>query len=219
MNPPDITQVSLTAFLLTFLGGVITGFNSCCYTMLPAIMGYLCGYCQPSTKRCAWFSFLFAAGLATATALLGLMVVLVGGYFGGIHPVISYALASVPVVMGLHLLGVINIKLSGLQKWKPISSGGLGAFLTGLIFSLVILPCATPVLASILSYAAGRGSVLYGTSLLLTYGTGIGVPLVIVGTSIGLVSSLKGMAKWWSLMNRISGVILIGLGFYLLWKA
>lgn len=220
MNLPDIAQIStLTALLLTFVGGVITGFNPCCYTMLPAIMGYLCGYCQPSTKRCAWLSALFAAGLATATAFLGLIVVLVGGFFGGIHPLVKIALALVPVVMGLHLLGVINIKLTGLQRWKPVSSGALGAYLTGLIFSLVILPCATPVLASILSYAAGRGSLLYGSSLLLTYGAGIGVPLVLFGTSIGLVSSLRGMSKWWSLMNRISGVILIVLGLYLLWKA
>jgi cytochrome c-type biogenesis protein len=220
MNPSDIAHLStVAALLLTFVGGVVTGFNPCCYTMLPAIMGYLCGYCQPSTKRCAWLSTLFAAGLATATALLGLIVVLVGGYFGGIHPAVKVALALVPVVMGLQLLGVINIKLTGLQRWKPVSSGALGAYLTGLIFSLVILPCATPVLASILSYAAGRGSVLYGSSLLLIYGAGIGAPLVIFGTSIGLVSSLRSVSRWWSVVNRVSGVILIGLGFYLLWRA
>ena len=111
MNP-DLEQISLAAYLLTFIGGVVTGFNPCCYTMLPAIMGYLCGYCVPSAKRCAWISFLFALGLATATALLGLTVVLVGGFFGGIHPLVKVALALVPIAMGLHLLGVVNIKLN-----------------------------------------------------------------------------------------------------------
>lgn len=218
MNP-DLEQISLAAYLLTFIGGIVTGFNPCCFTMLPAIMGYLCGYCVPSTKRCAWISFLFALGLATATALLGLTVVLLGGFFGGIHPLVKFALALVPVVMGLHLLGVINIKLNGLQNWKPISSGALGAYMTGLIFSLIILPCATPFLASILSYATGSGGAFFGASLLFTYGAGIGVPIILFGTSIGLVSSLRSVSRWWSTVNRLSGVILIGLGLYLLWKA
>lgn len=218
MNAPDIEQVSLAVFALTFVGGVVTGLNPCCYTMIPAIVGYLGGYCEPSFKRCAWFSGWFALGLAAATALLGLVVVLVGGIFGTIHPLARYALALIPIVMGLHLLGIINIKAPGLQNWRPVRAGTLGAFLTGLLFSLVILPCATPVLASILSYAAGRGNALYSSGLLFTYGMGIGAPLFVFGSSIGLVSSFRSVARWWSMVNRLSGVLLIGLGFYLLWK-
>jgi cytochrome c biogenesis protein CcdA len=150
--------------------------------------------------------------------LLGLVVVLVGGIFGSIHPLARYALALIPIAMGLRLLGIINIKATGLQKWRPVRAGALGAFLTGLLFSLVILPCATPVLASTLSYAAGRGNAFYGSILLFTYGAGIGTPLFVIGSSIGLVSSLRPVTRWWSIINRISGVILIGLGFYLLWK-
>lgn len=218
MNPPDFDQISLTAFLLTFIGGVVTGLNPCCYTMIPAIVGYLGGYGAPSFKRCAWFSGWFALGLATATAFLGLVVVLIGGIFGVIHPLVRYGLALIPIAMGLHLLGIINIKAAGLQKWRPVRAGTLGAFLTGLLFSLVILPCATPILASLLSYAAGRGNALYGSSLLFTYGVGIGAPLFVLGSSIGLVSSLRPVAHRWSVINRLSGAILIGLGFYLLWK-
>lgn len=219
MNPPSVEDISLTALVLTFVGGIVTGFNPCCYVMVPAVVGYLGGYCEPSLKRCAWLSSWFAVGLATATALLGLVVVLVGGIFGGVHPAVRYILALVPIAMGLHLLGVITIKVPTIGNWRPIRTGTLGAFLTGLVFSLAILPCATPILASILSYAAGHGRVLYGSVLLLSYGAGIGVPLVVVGTSIGLISSLRPFVRWWSLVQRISGVILIGLGFYLLWQA
>ena len=218
MNLPDLEQISLMAFLLTFVGGVVTGLNPCCYTMIPALIGYLGGYCEPTFQRCAWLSGWFVLGLAVATALLGLVVVLVGGIFGMVHPLVRYALALVPIAMGLHLLGVIHLKTPGLSAWRPLRAGALGAFLTGLLFSLVILPCATPILASILSYATGKGSALYGTSLLFTYGAGIGVPLFVFGSSIGLVSSFRPVARWWSVINRLSGAILIGLGFYLLWR-
>lgn len=187
--------------------------------MVPALIGYLCGYCKPSIKQCAWLSGWFAFGLATATATMGLMVVLVGGIFGSMHQIVRYILALIPIAMGLHLLGIFNIKAPGISNWRPIRTGTLGAFLTGLLFSLVILPCATPVLASILSYAASYNHVLYGSGLLFIYGAGIGVPLILVGTSIGLISSLTSLARWWSVVNYISGAILIGLGFYLLWRA
>lgn len=219
MNPPNVEDISLTAFLLTFVGGIVTGFNPCCYTMIPAVVGYLSGYGEPSVKRCAWLSGWFAVGLATATAILGLVVVLAGGIFGSVHPALRYVLAMIPIAMGLHLLGVIKINVPAINKWRPIRNGTLGAFLTGLVFSLAILPCATPILASILSYAVGHGRGLYGSGLLFTYGAGIGVPLILVGTSIGLISSLRPLARWWSVVNRISGIVLIGLGFYLLWQA
>ncbi len=121
--------------------------------------------------------------------------------------------------MGLDLLGVIKIKVPAINRWRPMRTGTLGAFLTGLVFSLAILPCATPILASILSYAAGHGRALYGSGLLFVYGAGIGVPLILFGTSTGLMSSLRPLARWWEVVHRISGIILIGLGFYLLWQA
>lgn len=36
---PDLEQISLAAFLLTFIAGIVTGFNPCCYAMLSAVMG------------------------------------------------------------------------------------------------------------------------------------------------------------------------------------
>lgn len=219
MIASDLEQFSLTAFLLTFVGGIVTGSNPCCFMLFPAVCGYLCGYSVPSFKRCLLLSSLFALGVATATAFVGLIATLIGGFFGDLPRPVHYLLPFIPIVMGLNLLGVFKFKLPGLTNWKPVRTGAVGAYLTGLIFSLVILPCATPILASVLSVAATDGRALYGTALLLTYGLGIGVPLVIVGTSIGLVSRLKKIERVWPKINKISGIVLIGLGLYLLWLA
>ncbi len=219
MTASDLEQFSLTALLLTFVGGIVTGSNPCCFMLFPAVCGYLCGYSVPSFKRCLLLSSLFALGVATATAFVGLIATVLGGFFGDLPTPFRYVLPLVPIVMGLNLLGVFNFKLPGLTDWKPIRTGAVGAYLTGLLFSLVILPCATPILASVLSVAATNGHLLYGTTLLFVYGLGIGVPLVIVGTSIGLVSRFKTIERHWPLVNKISGVILIILGLYLFWLA
>ena len=36
-------EISVTAVLLSFTGGLITGFNPCCYTAIPGTVGYLGG--------------------------------------------------------------------------------------------------------------------------------------------------------------------------------
>ena len=219
MIAPDFEHISLTLFLLTFIAGVVTGFNPCCYMLYPAVCGYLCGYSVPSFARCLLLSSLFALGVAIATALLGLIAVIIGGIFGGLPTPVHYVLAFVPIMMGLHLLGVFNLALPGLTNWKPVRTGASGALLAGLLFSFVILPCATPILASVLAVTASRGGLLSGTGLLFVYGAGIGVPLVLIGTSIGLMPRFRSVEHWWTVINKISGVILILLGLYLLWLA
>lgn len=52
------------------------------------------------------------------------------------------------------------------------------------------------------------------TSLLPALLASMGVALLF-GTSIGLVSRLRPIHRW-SVLNRASGVILVGFGFYLL---
>ena len=53
---------------------------------------------------------------------MGLIVVLAGGIFGVMPAILKYTLALIPVVMGLHLVGLIKLKLPGLPDWKPIDA-------------------------------------------------------------------------------------------------
>lgn len=130
-----------------------------------------------------------------------------------------YALALVPVAVGLHRPDVINIEAPGLRDWKPIRTGKLGSYLAGPLSSLVILPCATPVPAAILTYAAGRGGVLLGSGLLFTYGAGLGVTIVLFGTNVGLTTRVRAVTRRWELAHRAGGVTLVGPGFNLLRRA
>jgi cytochrome c biogenesis protein CcdA len=60
-----------------------------------------------------------------------------------------------------------------------------GAFGNGLLLSLIMGPCGTPVLASVLSYAAYKQNFIYGGLLLFLYGVGNGLLVVLVGTAAG----------------------------------
>ena len=90
----------------------------------------------------------------------------------------------------------------------------VAAFGSGLLLSLVVGACGTPVLAGILSLAAYKGSVLFGAALLFVYGLGNGLPLLLLGTGLG--AAVVRVQATHRAADRFAGLLLIGLGFYLL---
>jgi cytochrome c biogenesis protein CcdA len=120
-------------------------------------------------------------GVAVAMTMLGVVAALAGHIVGQLGSGVRYAVAAVPLVMGLHLLGWVRLPITS----RVIGNGSLGAFGAGVLLALALTPCGTPVLASVLSYVAYNGSIIFGATLLLLYGIGWGVPMVLIGTAAG----------------------------------
>ena len=127
----------------------------------------------------------------------------------------NFVIAVIPIFMGIYRLGWIKFSSFTSQPFQP---GFGGAFGTGLLLSLIIGPCGTPVLASVLSYAAYTQSFVYGGLLLFLYGLGTGLPLVLVGTAAGGLLKKFDCSRFGRLIDPILGSSLLLLGFYLLWR-
>ncbi len=208
----------LIAVPLALAGGVVAGLNPCCIPLYPAAAATCCaGRCDEAGSGVR-NSGAFVAGVATATALLGVAAALAGRALSGVGGWAPHVIALVPIAMGVHLLGWIRIPLPSFSSTAR-AGGALGAFATGLLLSLVIAPCATPVLASVLSFAAYKQSVAYGVVLLFAYGIGVGLPMLVLGTAAGGVARRLDGLGWREWVDRASGVALVVLGFYLLWVA
>jgi len=156
----------------------------------------------------------FVLGIAIAIAALGSIAAYVGR-IAEIGTPVKYVIAIIPILMGVYRLGWV--KLPAFSP-KPFQPGFGGAFGTGLLLSLVIGPCGTPVLASVLSYAAYKQSFMYGGLLLFLYGLGTGLPLVLVGTAAGGLLKRFNCSRYGRLIDPIIGSSLLLLGFYLLWR-
>ncbi len=208
----------LLAVPLALAGGVVAGLNPCCFPLYPAAAATCCaGRCdQPASGF--RHSGAFVVGVATATALLGVAAAMAGRALSGLGGWAPYMIAVVPIAMGLHLLGWVRIPLPSFSG--TVRTGGIvGAFATGLLLSLVIAPCGTPVLASVLSFAAYKQSVAYGAALLFSYGIGVGLPMVVLGTAASGLARRLDRLGWRLWVDRLSGAALVSLGFYLLWVA
>jgi cytochrome c-type biogenesis protein len=208
----------LVAVPLAFAGGMLAGLNPCCIPLYPAAAATCCAARGDGPNTALGRSTAFVAGVAVATAALGVLAALAGRALTGLGGWAPYLVALIPLVMGLHLLGWMRVPLptsSGTAKTR----GVIGSFASGLLLSLVLAPCGTPVLASVLSFAAYKQSVAYGGTLLFAYGLGVGLPMLILGTAASSLAQRLDRLGWRAWVDRIAGGALLALGFYLLWVA
>lgn len=214
----SLSAGSLIALPLTFLGGVVTGLNPCCVALYPVAAATCCATGRDRMRLAAGRAFAFVAGLALATTVLGVFAALAGSTITGLGGWARSVIALVPLAMGLHLVGWLRIPV---PAFAQLGTGrGLGgAFLAGLLLFLVLAPCGTPVLAGVLSYAAYEGNVPYGALLLFLFGLGAGAPVLLVGTAAGGVATRLDRAGWRAWVDQATGIVLLAVGFYLLWTA
>lgn len=217
--PGAVNNISFFTFVLVYLGGILTSFSPCILTMIPVIIGYIGGYHdEKNVSGVKGFSAstAFVLGMSVTFSMLGLVAVSLGKVFGQIGDTWYYVIAAVAIIMGLQLLGVINLRFPAFNM-IPLKRGGLiKTFLIGLMFGMVMSPCATPVLAVIIAYVASTGKIFYGAGLLFFYGLGHGLPLIIAGTFTASLKQMNRFQKYSRVITVISGLILIFLGFYFL---
>ncbi len=217
-----IAEVSLWAYVLTLLGGLVTSVGPCNIAMIPLVVAFVGGQRDISRGRSLALSSAFALGLAITLTVLGVIAALVGGMIGGNSHVWYYIVAAVCIFMGLQWLGVIAMPLpdaAARLRERVKQRGILGAWLLGLASGLVASGCATPALAAILTLVMAKGAVLYGASLLLVYGLGRGIPIVLFGTFAGLLKLIPQLTRWTSRLEQASGALMIIIGVYFLWIA
>lgn len=212
-----LSNGGFAALPLMLLGGFIAGLNPCCVALYPAAAVTCCGVRGQETKQAFSTALAFTVGLAFATAVLGMVAALAGGMMT-IDKSLRYAIAFVPLLMGVYLLGWLRLPFPTLPSATNRQRIG-SAFGTGFLFSLVIGPCSTPLFASALSYAAYKQNAAYGALLLFLYGLGAGAPVLLAGAAIGRLAQKMERAGFGLWINRGVGVSLLLVGFYLLWIA
>jgi len=209
------------AYGASYLGGVIATASPCILASIPLVIGYVGGYAGDSKKQALIYSLTFVVGLAVVMSILGAVAALMGTMFGDVGTYWYFVVAVILMVMGLQLAGVIKLKLGGdTQKYLPQRTGLLGALILGALFGLVLSPCASPVLAVILTLAAVQGKVVYGSTLLFAYALGQGSLIILAGTFTGVINNFlqsRG-AKAGAVLQQVAGGLLFIAGAYIFFQ-
>ena len=214
MAPDSLTVlVAFTAGLLSFL-------SPCVLPLVPSYITFITGMGLDDVSRSRraalthavlfvlGFSFIFVALGAGATAF-GQLMLAYRGYIARVGGVLM-------VLMGLWMLGVLNIGALQQERRihlsdKPI--GYLGTVLVGIAFGAGWTPCLGPTLGAILLLAANESQLGKGITLLSFYSLGLAVPFRLSALALEhFLGFFQKFKKNLGLVNRLAGALLIVVG-------
>ncbi len=222
-DPTVLIPTSILGYLLVFFGGIVTSLGPCNVAMIPLIIGFIGGSINIPRRKAFSISLMFSIGMALTFMIFGIIASVIGGLLGGSTRLWYYIVAVVCFAIGLQMLGIYHLNspswFSKLREKLQVK-GLFGALLLGLTSGLVASQCATPVLAAILTFVlAKQESYVYGAVLLFVYALGRGVPIVLAGTFAATLKSIRKLGKWSNLIEKVSGAIILLVGFYFVWIA
>ena len=220
-----LKQDSLLLTLLAFFaGGLLLSLTPCVFPMYPILTGIIVGQGKAlTTKKAFTLSFFYVQGMAVTYTLLGIVVALAGAQFQAAfqHPYVLIGLSALFIFLSLSMFGLFNLALpaSWQNKLNNISNsqkGGsvIGVVLMGVISGLVASPCTTAPLTGALLYISQTGDVLLGASALYALSLGMGLPLLILGSSGGKLLPKAG--AWMNIIKNIFGLLLLAVPIFLL---
>lgn len=208
-------------YFLAFLGGFFLSFTPCVYPLIPVSVSFIGVHSAGSKIRGLTLSLLYVSGLAVTYSLLGLLASLTGKIFGTVntHPLTRLITGAIIIFFGIAMLKDFNLRLPPPKISPSFKRGYFSIFFLGLTSGLIISPCTTSVLASILAILVLKRNIFYGMTLLFTFAFGMGFILILAGTFSAFLLSLPKAGKWMSWIKRIGGGILIAMGVYFILKA
>jgi cytochrome c-type biogenesis protein len=216
--------------LLAFAAGLLSFLYPSIHPRIPSDLFFLggiglrdgtrnSGESSSYTPHLAAAALSFILGFSTVFVVMSLLLSATFLLMGGVTRYINIAAGIIVIILGLNtlfnFLGALNYEKRLHPAKRP--RGLVGAFLAGLAFGAGWTPCVGPILSGILLMAGQDGRMGQAALYLGFYSAGLALPFL--GAALFFNRFLKHMEKLRSrlpLIQRISGVFLIGVGLFIL---
>ena len=211
--------------LLAFFGfGLLLTFTPCVLPMIPILSSIIVGQGESlATGRAFLLSLAYVLAMALTYALVGVAAGLLGSGLQAMfqNPWVIVAFSLLFVVLAgamfgfyeLALPAALQTRLSSVSN-KQAAGTYVGAAVMGVLSALIVGPCVAAPLAGALIYIGQTGDALLGGAALFTLSLGMGVPLLVVGTTAGRL--LPRVGAWMDSIKALFGFVLLGVGLFLL---
>lgn len=224
-----ITQLLSTSsfgwILLSFFGfGILLTFTPCVLPMIPILSGIIVGHNKKvSHSKAFLLSLIYVLSMAVTYALAGIAAGFAGQSIQTAfqNPWVIITFSFIFVLLAFSLFGFYELRLpsSLLEKLGKIShhqkSGSyIGVAIMGCLATLIVSPCVTAPLIGALAYIGNTGDAVLGGSALFVMALGMGIPLLIIGTSHATLLPRAG--AWMNTVKSFFGVLMLGVAIWML---
>lgn len=182
-----------TLLVIFFFAGLALAFTPCVLPMVPILSSIIVGLnSKPGPAKSFLLSLIYVLSMAATYSVAGVVAGLSGAnvQIALQHPAVIGTTAALFVLFAVAMFGWVNVQMpqSIQKKINSISDNQLGGQYTGvavmgILSALVVGPCVAAPLAGALLFIAQTGNAVTGGFALFVMGLGMGVPLLLVGTS------------------------------------
>ncbi|NVK36940.1 MAG: protein-disulfide reductase DsbD [Gammaproteobacteria bacterium] len=221
-----LQNAGLALILATFLVlGMGLTFTPCVLPMMPIISSIIAGQKHLTPKRGFVLSSIYVLGMAITYAVAGVVVGSLGASFNiqiyMQQPWVLSIFAVLFVLLSLAMFGVYELRLprfiqDPIDRLNQKQQGGslISVLLMGALSAIVVSPCVSAPLAGALLYISSTGDAVLGGLALFALGLGMGLPLIIIGTTGAYVLPKAG--PWMDAVKHFFGVLLLAVAWWLL---
>ncbi len=205
--------------IFAFLWGILVSFTPCVYPLIPITAAVLQSQATTSATRNFALAASYVLGTAVVYTSLGYLVAsttIIFGQWAGNPWVIGFVVAFL-LYLALSMFGYYEIYI---PRFLVKRTGGevrgslLWSFVAGIIAGTVASPCLSPALITVLLYVSTLGNPVLGFLTLFSFSMGMGILLLIVGTSSAALSLLPRAGTWLYEVKNVFGYLLLLLAVY-----
>ena len=214
----SLARLELVQAFLLGNAAILT--NVCMLPLYPGLIAFMAGNAGNERARRAtgWLGVLVLAGILSMMIGIGLVLYVLQQSFGSLLMVALPLVYGVVIVLGVLMLSGRNpfARLATAQA-PVIRNPYLMAYVYGLLFAPMTLPCTGPViLGAFLTGAGDAGALADGIAYFLFFGLGFGWPLLVLPLlAVPFQRRFVGfLAGHHLLMTRISGALLVAVGVF-----
>jgi thiol:disulfide interchange protein DsbD len=207
-----------------FGAGLLLALTPCVFPMIPILSGIIVGRGHKITHMHAFIlSLAYVLGMAITYAAAGVLAGFSGNLISNAlqTPWVLGSFAAVFVVLSLSMFGFYELQLpTALQSKLSTTSNRLhgghlgGVFVMGALSAIIMGPCVAAPLAGALLYIGQTHDAVLGGVALFVMALGMGAPLLLIGTSAGVLLPKAG--AWMEAVKQFFGVMLLALAIWII---
>jgi len=220
-----ILNANLLLVMVTFAGlGLLLAFTPCVLPMVPILSGIIARQGKDVTTGKAFaLSLTYVLGMALTYTAAGAAFAAAGGQIQAAlqKPWIIVGVAGLFVALALSMFGYYEIQVpAALQTRLSAASNRqragtfIGTAIMGMLSALIVTTCVAPPLVASMTVIAEAGDITRGAAALFAMSMGMGLPLLVIGTSAGRLLPKAG--AWMDQVKGAFGFMMLGLAIWML---